>query len=250
SERPEWLGGGWGVRYIDWTAAPNSYHHACTTYDRVNGVSLKHGVTSYFGCWGQSVSASALTDSALGGANFDSHAYGNVVGGPAPNPPQSDWCNAGDGLHFAINYVKDPPNVSNAGPWPPYVHHSGPANQAMGENIGRHIKISEITDGTSNTFWAGERRWQDNINAAWCHTHDGGATAAFALNCRRANGEDCGYPFNFGSDAWRFSSAHTGGVNFVYADGSVHFVNKNISRSTYRALATYNGGEVVGSDAP
>src|SRR5262249_25610690 len=105
TERPEWSGGGWGVRYIDWTAAPNRYHHACTTYDRLNSVPLTHGVTSYFGCWGQSVALSALPDG-IQGPNSDAPAAGNVIGGPSPNPPHSDWCNAGDGLHFAINYVK------------------------------------------------------------------------------------------------------------------------------------------------
>lgn len=229
-----------GVRYVDWTKAPNSYHHACTTYDRINSKSLPHGITSYFGCWGQSVSAGVLTDGIIG-ANFDSAAAGAVRGGPwMTNPPHSDWCNAGDGLHFAINHTKDPPGVP----------HSGPAKQAMGMNLGHFIKLVEITDGTSNTIWAGERRAADNINAAWCHTDDGGATAAFDLNCKRPNGDRCGYPFNFGSDAWRFSSSHGNGVNFVFADGSVRFLTKNISRTTYRALATYNSADLIGQDAP
>lgn len=238
AERPEWSSGVRGVRYVDWTKAPASYHHACTTYDRVASVSLKHGVTSYFGCWGQSVSSGALTLKSAGGANFDADAFGNVVGGPYPNPPHSDWCNAGDGMHFAINYVKNPPGQPTSG------------TQAKGENIDKFLRSTDVSDGTSNTIWAGERRFADNINAAWCHTDDGGATAAFDLNCKRANGEDCGYPFNFGSDAWRFSSAHETGVNFVYVDGSVHFLSKNISRATYRALATYNGNDRLGADAP
>jgi prepilin-type N-terminal cleavage/methylation domain-containing protein/prepilin-type processing-associated H-X9-DG protein len=237
-ESPLWATSTYGVRYVDWTQAPYSYHHACTTYDRVALKSLPHGVTSYFGCWGQSVSKNSLTDNAQGGANFDAPAYGNVVGGPYPYPPHSDWCNAGDGLHFAINYVKSPPNQPASGV------------QALGENLNDHVRISEVTDGTSNTFWAGERRWADNINAAWCSTDDGGATAAFDLNCRRANGDPCGYPYNFGSDAWRFSSPHAGGVNFIYADGSVHLLSRNVSRTTYRALATYNGNDQIGSDAP
>jgi len=228
-------GAGQGVRYVDWSAAPNSYHHACTTYDRIAGKSLPHGVTSYFGCWGQSVSAGVLTDGILG-ANYNAPAASACVGGPFPGT--SDWCNAGDGLHFAINHVKNAPGQPTTG------------TQAKGENIGRHIRMIEITDGTSNTIWAGERRWADNINAAWCHTDDGGATAAFDLNCRRPNGDPCGYPFNFGTDAWRFSSSHQGGVNFVFADGSVRFVSTGISRATYRALATYNAGDVIGPDAP
>jgi prepilin-type processing-associated H-X9-DG protein len=141
-------------------------------------------------------------------------------------------------MHFAINYTKNPPGQPTSG------------TQAAGMNLGHFIKYSQISDGSSNTIWAGERRWADNVNAAWCHTDDGGATAAFDLDCRRPNGEPCGHPFNFGSDAWRFSSAHAGGVNFVFADGSVKFLNKNISRVTYRALATYNAGDIPGPDRP
>lgn len=237
-ERGEWSTGVRGVRYVDWTAAPARYHHACTTWDRIAGKSLKHGTTSYFGCWGQSVSLSPLTDGIVG-ANFDAPAFSVITAGPYPTtPPSADWCNAGDGMHFAINYTKNPPGLPTSGA------------KAMGMNLNHFIKYAEITDGSSNTIWAGERRLGDNINAAWCHTDDGGATAAFDLNCKRANGEDCGYPFNFGSDAWRFSSSHTGGVNFVYTDGSVHFLNRNISRATYRALATYNTIDSIGSDAP
>jgi len=42
-----------------------------------------------------------------------------------------------------------------------------------------------------------------------------------------------------------FKSGHTNGVQFVYADGSVHFITNSIALGTYRAMATYIGGEVV-----
>ena len=41
-----------------------------------------------------------------------------------------------------------------------------------------------------------------------------------------------------------FSSRHTGGANFVYADGSVHFVRDDISMPAYQALGTRGTGEV------
>ncbi len=43
-------------------------------------------------------------------------------------------------------------------------------------------------------------------------------------------------------DYW---SRHPGGVNFLYGDGSVHFIKSSINAQVYRALATRNGGEVV-----
>jgi prepilin-type N-terminal cleavage/methylation domain-containing protein/prepilin-type processing-associated H-X9-DG protein len=44
------------------------------------------------------------------------------------------------------------------------------------------------------------------------------------------------------------SSYHAGGVNVLFLDGSVHFVKEGVSRATWRAIATYAGGEIVSAD--
>ncbi len=41
-------------------------------------------------------------------------------------------------------------------------------------------------------------------------------------------------------------SYHKGGAQFVFGDGSVHFLSENMDMSTYRAFYTRAGGEVVG----
>ncbi len=46
-------------------------------------------------------------------------------------------------------------------------------------------------------------------------------------------------------DQFHYYSLHPSGANFLFADGSVHFLNYGIENSTLRALASTSGGEVV-----
>ena len=45
------------------------------------------------------------------------------------------------------------------------------------------------------------------------------------------------------------SSYHPGGVNAVFADGSVHFIKNSISGVTWYSMGTIAGGEVISSDS-
>ena len=76
------------------------------------------------------------------------------------------------------------------------------------------------------------------------------STIPTPLNCDTAGG--------FGTSNWAsrcsyantgFKSHHPGGANFVFADGSVHFLKQSIAMTTYCALGSRNGGEVVSSDS-
>ena len=44
-------------------------------------------------------------------------------------------------------------------------------------------------------------------------------------------------------------SYHSGGVNTLFADGSVHFIKSSINGATWRALGTLKGGEVISADS-
>jgi prepilin-type N-terminal cleavage/methylation domain-containing protein/prepilin-type processing-associated H-X9-DG protein len=47
---------------------------------------------------------------------------------------------------------------------------------------------------------------------------------------------------------WGFRSRHPGGANFVFTDGSVHFLKESINLTTYQALGTRSSAEVISAD--
>lgn len=61
------------------------------------------------------------------------------------------------------------------------------------------------------------------------------------------NTRSCAYPQNLAM-TMTSSSGHSGGLNVLMCDGSVHFVNNGINLSTWRAIATRNGSEVANWD--
>jgi prepilin-type N-terminal cleavage/methylation domain-containing protein/prepilin-type processing-associated H-X9-DG protein len=135
---------------------------------------------------------------------------------------------------------------------------------------GQIASINDTTDGTSNTIIVGETLpWQDASNGFW-HAigSTGGTTVPLGWNTGIAtpaqgccSGEcpgtsNCGYPNGYGalsvtcriSPAGKgFKSAHPGGANMGFTDGSVHFLKNTINQITYNALGSRNGGEVISS---
>jgi len=62
----------------------------------------------------------------------------------------------------------------------------------------------------------------------------------------------CRYASYTGTDSSNFvpaTSAHPGGVNVLFCDGSVKFIKDSINRLTWWALGTRANGEVISSDA-
>jgi prepilin-type processing-associated H-X9-DG protein len=49
--------------------------------------------------------------------------------------------------------------------------------------------------------------------------------------------------------AFTSKSYHPGGVNSLFADGSVHFVKSTVNGLIWRALGTIQGGEITSSDS-
>jgi len=109
---------------------------------------------------------------------------------------------------------------------------------------GSNVSIPMVTDGTSNTFMAGEQimgitRWN-----AWAHANQSVGTTAMPLNYKLnpPNVDDWVYQYTF-------RSQHPGGANFLFCDGSVKFIKQTINFATYQQVSTRDLGEIVGSDA-
>jgi prepilin-type N-terminal cleavage/methylation domain-containing protein/prepilin-type processing-associated H-X9-DG protein len=122
------------------------------------------------------------------------------------------------------------------------------------------VRLSDITDGSSNTFAVGERgslltrtAWSGAVNEGVCRispgspsssreVHEGGVQALAragsqaVVNAPNAEPDD-------------FFSAHAGGAHYLMGDGSVMFIKATIDNEVYRALASRNQGEVIGRDA-
>ncbi len=112
------------------------------------------------------------------------------------------------------------------------------------------LRLTDISDGTSNTFMIGEDIPRLNCWCAWPYANTATGTCAIPpnLNLDERYGV-CDAAAVASDSAWAntfsFRSRHPGGLQFAYADGSVHFVPQTIDLATYRALSTIQGGEVV-----
>jgi prepilin-type N-terminal cleavage/methylation domain-containing protein/prepilin-type processing-associated H-X9-DG protein len=114
----------------------------------------------------------------------------------------------------------------------------------------RTLSLTQIADGTSNTFMLGEDIPHLNCWSAWPYANDAMSTAAIPPNTNLDQKYGiCDAAAVTANSAWvntfGFKSYHTGGLQFAYADGSVHFIAQEIDMPTYWAMATINGGETL-----
>jgi len=99
------------------------------------------------------------------------------------------------------------------------------------------VKLTDISDGTSNTLAFGET------------LAGNGQTRDYHLAWMGASGMPTawGLPTSSNTSAWtQFSSKHTGGIIlFAFGDGSVKGLSPSISTATYRALSGRAEGYVI-----
>jgi len=134
------------------------------------------------------------------------------------------------------------------------------------------VRISDIRDGSSNTIMVGERPPNSNLEFGWwfaAYGYDGRGNADCVMTSNdvaapnyyitnysaspnlpcdgtaaQKIGLKSGNP-QVGCDAAHYWSFHSGGSNFLLADGSVRMISLTVDPVNFVGLTTRKGGEVV-----
>jgi prepilin-type N-terminal cleavage/methylation domain-containing protein/prepilin-type processing-associated H-X9-DG protein len=133
----------------------------------------------------------------------------------------------------------------------------------VSSSLPRKTRITDITDGTSNTLLMSEvimaRNDTDYDIRGDFLNDDRPCTQFMTINTPNTGTDVTPYCLNNGSNppcttagsgnSYKSArSRHANGVNALLCDGSVRFVTNSISLTTWRALGTMNGGEVLGNN--
>jgi prepilin-type N-terminal cleavage/methylation domain-containing protein/prepilin-type processing-associated H-X9-DG protein len=86
----------------------------------------------------------------------------------------------------------------------------------------------------------------DSAGSLW---FSGYATFSRYTHIMPPNGKSCAYGNYTGEGAFTASSRHSGGVNVLFADGSTRFIKSSVSPTTWWALGSRAGGEVISADS-
>ncbi len=123
----------------------------------------------------------------------------------------------------------------------------------VGPSLGSD-SFGSVIDGTSNTLLIGEYHTRTEPERGAFGTISRGFVALAGIQpesyTRVPDFETCWAATNHAQHfkCYRtFASLHTGVINFVFVDGSVHSVSTNIDNTVYQAMGTIARGEVAGN---
>ena len=126
-------------------------------------------------------------------------------------------------------------------------------------NTTTFVGLRDITDGTSMTLMVGEVSVSANVNPVtnanttsngafpvWAGGNPNASCSSYGLGSSMREANSVFFINGLSTGDLSFGSKHVGGAQFLYADGSVHFLSQNVDVTTiYPGLASRNGGEAI-----
>jgi prepilin-type processing-associated H-X9-DG protein len=101
-------------------------------------------------------------------------------------------------------------------------------------------RAADFLDGAGHTAVVGERSAR-RLATTWTGMHPDEEEGP-----ERVIGFTEGSPNDPAADEASFSSRHSGGVHFLFGDGSVRFLRDHMDRAVYEAIGTRAGEESAG----
>ncbi len=113
------------------------------------------------------------------------------------------------------------------------------------------LTFAQVTDGLSNTLAIGERRVEEyrdesgNLIDGVTQSRADGPVFRWGWHSARNTTSPMNGPIvgSWGNHDANFASAHPGGSQFLFGDGSVRFVTEDINWEVYNILAARNSGK-------
>jgi prepilin-type N-terminal cleavage/methylation domain-containing protein/prepilin-type processing-associated H-X9-DG protein len=180
--------------------------------------------------------------------------------GTSTSAPNADRCGAidGEGI-FGTSIAYRPASVIDG---TANTIFAGEQTRFINEPPGSPFNFANVVGAFAGPDWtAGKATWSGDTRvtgvAYAVPKPNSPAVTTNVLGCM--NNNPFGTPQYGNSIGWLntcpnlgqlgFRGPHPGGVNFLFGDGSVHFIKNSINLPTYRALATRAMGEVTSADA-
>ncbi len=273
---PNEQGLGWGYQLLPFLEQSNV--KALTTADAISGV----GIPGYFCPSRRAVTFSNNNRALMDYAAAQPYTYqcpynGGLVRWPRPIEHmvpfsgqtvnfgrKAFWCQGGSNGGAPVDFgvydgviVRTPWRVTE--PAMP----NATAKGVYAKGVPKATKPAQITDGTSNTLVVSEKFIRQDLYEGSNTSDDFGWSDGWDPDVMRYTGyppisdSDSGIcnsstqnvrnacdPFET-IDVFFFGSAHSGGINSVFADASAHHISFDIDIAVFNALGTRNGDEIV-----